>query len=595
MIRCILLMVLIVIVVGPAAAQDKADEKAPFPFQEAPEKKDWKWDEDDRFNELMEQLAINEASLDAVDAAIAKKTRKKGSQLGAVKRNEENNRMMDRKGGGPMKWNEFYGTNAEKFFYHPVDPNTSYYTATALRQMGKAEDDKRGSDVPSTQCLPVHQRPPQWDYIYRANRTASESAMADAALLSTEVQQLEQRRGQLEQEQAVLWCKLAFRAVQRLDVHRKELLQCQLIAAGDGTGQVEQARALAAAAQFLSSALLIVEKAEEDQSFAMGSAKSVVVEARERFEDQLREQTTLKQESRNKENSLGQFAALAKLLGDKSKTLSEAYQGAVDGAANNEIARKDSYRGMLQRTVIDYAQILLALNELCDGMQKEWGVSVDTKSKVVTTDVAWSTVTPPQNAEATTASARPPSPPKAEGPRSLIAKASLKGWHLTEPGGNPNWLVKNGVLTCMGQGASLATDESFGDLDMHVEFLLPAKCNSGIFLQGHYEVQLIDSDFGALRPDQMCGAIYGLHPGMQAVYVGPNKWNSLDVGLRGQSVTVKMNGKTIVSEAVLTQATQAAPDTRVGAPGPIVVQAYGGGKNSTVGAAFRNFTITPIK
>jgi len=296
---------------------------------------------------------------------------------------------MDRKGGGPMKWNEFYGTNAEKFFYHPVDPNTSYYTATALRQMGKAEDDKPGSDIPARQSLPVHQRPPQWDYIYHANRTASESAMADAALLSTEVQQLEQRRGQLEQEQAVLWCKLAFRAVQRLDVHRKELLQCQLIAAGDGTGQVEQARALAAAAQFLSSALLIVEKAEEDQSVAMGSAKSVVVEARERFEDQLREQTTLKQESRNKENSLGQFAALAKLLGDKSKTLSEAYQGAVDGAANNETARKDSYRGMLQRTVIDYAQILLALNELCDGMQKEWGVSVDTRNKLEGVEIAW--------------------------------------------------------------------------------------------------------------------------------------------------------------------------------------------------------------
>ena len=107
------------------------------PFQWAPPRKDWEWDEDERFDELMEQLAINEASLDAVQAAIAKKQRRKSSQNATANRAEENNRMMDRKGGGPMKWNEFYGTNAEKFFYHPVDPNTTYHTDTFLRQMGK--------------------------------------------------------------------------------------------------------------------------------------------------------------------------------------------------------------------------------------------------------------------------------------------------------------------------------------------------------------------------------------------------------------------------------------------------------------------------
>lgn len=192
-----------------------ADEgmKAPFPFQEAPPKKDWEWDEDERFDDLMEQLAINEASLDAVQAALTKKSRRKTSQSAAAARFDENNRMMDRKGGGPMKWDEFYGTNAEKFFYHPIDPNTTYHTDTALRQAGKYEDDKSEADIPARQSLPVHQRPPQWDYIYRANRTARENALADAALLEGEVEQLEQRRTQLEQEQAVLWCKLAFRAI----------------------------------------------------------------------------------------------------------------------------------------------------------------------------------------------------------------------------------------------------------------------------------------------------------------------------------------------------------------------------------------------
>jgi len=390
MTRCILALFLVIAVVAPAKGQNEDGGKAPFPFPEAAPKKDWAWDLDERFDELMEQLAINEASLDAVDAAIAKKTRKKGGQVGAAKRFDENNRLMDRKGGGPMNWREFYGTNAEKFFYHPVDPNTTYHTTTALQQIGKAQDDKTSSDLPTRQGLPVHQRPPQWDYIYRANRTASESALTDALLLATEVQQLEQRRARLEQEQAVLWCKLAFRAVQRIDMHRKQILRFQLVAAGDGIEENEQARGLAAAAQFLSSALLIVEKAEKEQSVAMGSANTVVVEARERFEDALLEQPTLGAMSENKTKPLGQFVALAKLLGDKSKTLSEAYAGAMDGAANNEAARKESYRGMLQRTVIDYAQVLLALNELADAMQRDWGVRVDTKNRVVESQVKWS-------------------------------------------------------------------------------------------------------------------------------------------------------------------------------------------------------------
>ena len=78
MTRCILALFLVIAVFAPANGQNEDGGKAPFPFPEAAPKKDWAWDLDERFDELMEQLAINEASLDAVDAAIAKKTRKKG-------------------------------------------------------------------------------------------------------------------------------------------------------------------------------------------------------------------------------------------------------------------------------------------------------------------------------------------------------------------------------------------------------------------------------------------------------------------------------------------------------------------------------------
>jgi hypothetical protein len=97
--------------------QALAEDRVPL-FAEP--KKDWVWDEDKRFTFLMERLASLEASLDAVNAAIGKATGKKSTRQGEARRAEANNTFMDRKGGGPMPCNQFYGTNAEKFFYHPV-------------------------------------------------------------------------------------------------------------------------------------------------------------------------------------------------------------------------------------------------------------------------------------------------------------------------------------------------------------------------------------------------------------------------------------------------------------------------------------------
>jgi hypothetical protein len=572
-----------------------ADEEAKAPLFAEP-KKDWAWDEDKRFDFLIERLASLEASLDAVNAAIAKASGKKGTKLSEAKRMEENNTMMDRKGGGPMRWSEFYGTNAEKFFYHPVDPNTTYRTDTLLRQMGKAEDDKYEAGIPSRQSLPVHQRPPQFDYIYKANRDARDRAEEEAAKLAGKVEKLTERRIELEREQAELWCQLAFRAIQRLDIPRKPVLRFRLVSASSDTADVQKADALSAAARFLAVALLIIDKAEEDQATALGNVKDIVTKARNDFDDALLNTDAVAEDVADNKTTLGKYVALAKLLDDTSSNLSDSYEVAMEGDRSDDLARKDRFRGLLQKSLVEYAQIILALDELAGVMKTDWKVKIDTTNKTEGGDVSWGPArVKVADSHSTTREDKSDSPPAKGKPIPLIAKNSLKGWHLSEQSGQANWMVKNGVLFCTAQGASLVTDEGFADFDMHVEFSLPSKANSGIFLQGHYELQLIDSDFGRLRPEQMCGAIYGVHPGMQAAYAGPNKWNTLDVGLRGQSVTVKLNGKMVVSEALLTQPTASAPDDKVGTPGPLVIQSYGGGAQSSAGVAFRNFTLTPIK
>jgi hypothetical protein len=256
-------------------------QQKPGPIAPAEALKDGQWEEiDQRFLFLMVRLANLEASLDAVENAIAKSTGKRVSNQSAAKRAEAGNDRMDRQGGGPMKWNEFYGTNAEKFFYHPVDPNSHYWTRTLLHQAGPEADNKVGGGVPASQGLPTHQRPPQFDYIYRANENAKARAEQEAAELKGKVNALVERRQRLEAEQNGLWCEIAFRAVARHDLPRKPLYRFEPMIVEADTDSRLHGETIKAASTFMLLALSIVEEAQKDQPRALTSIKTVIADGR---------------------------------------------------------------------------------------------------------------------------------------------------------------------------------------------------------------------------------------------------------------------------------------------------------------------------
>ena len=406
----------------------------------APPKQDWEWDEDKRFDFLVERLASLEASLDAVEKAIFKTGRKAGVRQGDARRADANNSMMDRKGGGPMKWNEFYGTTAEKFFYHPTDPNTTYHTNTTLRQMGSRQDDKVGSGVPSSQSVPVHQRPPQFDYIYRANRDAKDKAEREAIALAGKVEELNRRRAQLEDEQAELWCLLSFRAIERQNIPKKPMLRFALMPSDTTPDDMQRHEALSAATKFLAVALLVIDKAEKDQATALTGIKEIVGPARSQFDDSLINLDTLEDEAASKKKRLGQFVALAQLLDDTASNLSESYAAAMDGDRFKDEARKDRFRGLLQRSLIEYAQILLAMDELTNAMRKDWKIKVDTKTPAPVVSVSWSVpqrrpvVVSSPTVDTPTSPVTPSKPPR--GGNGVDLKRRLCGtkWNVTDRG-----------------------------------------------------------------------------------------------------------------------------------------------------------------
>ena len=367
--------------------KDAADKKPPI----APaEKLAEGWEEiDERLIFLMVRLANTETSLEAVEKAIGAGSRKRTAKTSEAKRAIGENEKMDRKGGGPMKWNQFYGTTAEKFFYHPTDRNSSYHTVTVLSPQPPQNDNQTGAGVPSRQGLPVHQRPPQFDYIYRANEGAAAKAESEAAGLRGKVEALTARRRELELEQVALWVEIAFRAAAHFELNRKPVFRFEPVLPADDPDAKLHADIMKTSAEFMRVALAIVDDAPKDQDGTLTRIKPAIGEAREKLDDAW---LRLAVDTSDKNTLEGRFFALSKRLNDVSRNLTESYEISIDGDINADEVRKDTFRGQLQDSLISYAQIVLALDEMATQMKDQWNVKPDLDKPYTT--VSLSSITP---------------------------------------------------------------------------------------------------------------------------------------------------------------------------------------------------------
>lgn len=175
----------------------------------------------------------------------------------------------------------------------------------------------------------------------------------------------------------------------------------------------------------------------------------------------------------------------------------------------------------------------------------------------------------------------------------LFGGSLLDNWESESFSPPSNWTLVEGILTCNRDGPSLVTKQKFKDFDLHIEFSLPRTAASGVFLRGRYEVQLLDPSYRLADGQTVSnigshGSIWGLIAPSEISYVGPNKWNSLDVRLRDRNVTVTLNDKTVIRDQRIDRPTAGAIDRNESTPGPIMLQ------SSTVpGVQFRNAWIKP--
>jgi hypothetical protein len=181
-----------------------------------------------------------------------------------------------------------------------------------------------------------------------------------------------------------------------------------------------------------------------------------------------------------------------------------------------------------------------------------------------------------------------------DGWSALFNGKDLKGWHIRNPKQANNWKVKDGVLVNEKDGGTdLISDNKLMDHELHIEFCCPPNGNSGVYLQGLYEIQVGDSSKAREVSNSICGAIYGKIAPQELVKVGEitaetyekeTNWQTFDVKFRSAQlgpdgavakkarITVIHNGKLIIDNAEIDGVTGSAVSDKEGTYAGLMLQ-----------------------
>jgi hypothetical protein len=193
-------------------------------------------------------------------------------------------------------------------------------------------------------------------------------------------------------------------------------------------------------------------------------------------------------------------------------------------------------------------------------------------------------------------------------------EASMKNW--TDTKGNPSkWIVGEGYMESVKGAGFIQSKESFGSCQLHVEFATPSRVigtsqgrgNSGVFLQGEFEIQVLDSYENKTYPDGQCAALYGRSVPLANACRKPGEWQTYDIifhrahfGKDGKIVTkptftVFQNGVLVQDHVTLEGGTQwngphaISPFRAIPDKGPIQLQDHGNP------VRYRNVWVRPLQ
>lgn len=206
------------------------------------------------------------------------------------------------------------------------------------------------------------------------------------------------------------------------------------------------------------------------------------------------------------------------------------------------------------------------------------------------------------------AQGKPASPPK--GALVLFNGRDLSAW-VSRDGRTPaRWeITPDGAMQVKSGTGDIMTREEFGSFQIHIEFNIPSmpqasgqgRGNSGVYLHGLYEIQVLDSYQNETYSKGGCGAIYSIKDPDKNVARPPGQWQSYDITfiapkldasgnvVANPRVTVRWNGVLVHDNVEIPHITAGGIGNRMRATGPILLQDHGNP------VKYRNIWIRPIK
>jgi hypothetical protein len=193
----------------------------------------------------------------------------------------------------------------------------------------------------------------------------------------------------------------------------------------------------------------------------------------------------------------------------------------------------------------------------------------------------------------------------------LFDGKDLSSWASDKDGGAAKWDVKDGAMVVVRGTGAIKTKQEFDDFQLHIEWATPAEVvgegqgrgNSGVFLQGKYEVQVLDSYNNKTYFYGQAGSVYKQYPPLVNASRKPGEWQTYDIIYhepifyddgrvrRKATVTVLHNGVLVQDHSEIYGSTTHEPvfPTYVKhGKGPIVLQDHGNP------VRFRNIWVRPL-
>ncbi len=190
---------------------------------------------------------------------------------------------------------------------------------------------------------------------------------------------------------------------------------------------------------------------------------------------------------------------------------------------------------------------------------------------------------------------RPPKWPPADAnashtfgkPVDLFDGKSMDAWDVQDKSKPMGWVIEEGAMTNTPPANNLVSKQKFKDFKIHAEYKLTQGSNSGIYLRGRYELQVLD-DYGKPPEAHSHMSVYAWHAPLVNASKPAGEWQMMEATLVANKVTVFLNGQKVQDNATLEAITGGALDANETEPGPIMLQ----GDHEKVW--YRKVTVTPI-